>query len=396
MTDSPSPTPYDDSASELEERDSSPNREAPEGELKVVSEPARPVLDREPLRIGPGFVETAGWVLGFFAVQMLLGIVLTMVAVMFMAAVNANGGPSEDTQGVEQYLKSAQGFVVAASQFATIFITIGAVYWRWGRHFATSLRMNRLRFIHLLAILALMLPTQVLSQAIYEQANSVWQILAEQSPLLQMIDKMGINIVESAPNMIKGMAIPTVLLIFVIAPAVSEELLFRGIIGNGLLNRYGVMPGMLVTSMVFAIVHMHPIHATAVFALGAVIHWVYLTTRSIWGPILLHFCNNGFAMFATLYLGAGEAESEGSISPLLTLCSFGTILLLCTFLWQSRSHMTTRDGKPVPFQDEWRFRPSVFTKDRITHRRPSIAISLAALLATLSTLVLIFSESAPS
>lgn len=77
-----------------------------------------------------------------------------------------------------------------------------------------------------------------------------------------------------------------------VLPAVGEELLFRGYLGRGLVSRYGAVRGVLLTSLLFAVAHLHPVQSPVVFFMGVAMHVAYLAGRSLWVPIALHFAIN--------------------------------------------------------------------------------------------------------
>src|SRR5207249_3638911 len=85
-----------------------------------------------------------------------------------------------------------------------------------------------------------------------------------------------------------------------LAPGVSEELWCRGFLGRGLVGRYGPVAGVLLTSLFFGALHLDPPHVVATFCMGAALHVVYLFTRCLWLPILIHFLNNSLAVLTTV------------------------------------------------------------------------------------------------
>lgn len=77
-------------------------------------------------------------------------------------------------------------------------------------------------------------------------------------------------------------------------PAVGEEVMFRGFLGRGLLARYGLAGGTLLSAM-FSLMHADPVQALAVLVLGITLQGVYIATRSLFAPMLLHGLNNALA-----------------------------------------------------------------------------------------------------
>ena len=80
----------------------------------------------------------------------------------------------------------------------------------------------------------------------------------------------------------------------VFAP-VFEEFIFRGVILEAMLRRYRRSVSVVVTSLLFAIVHFEPSVMFTAFVSGLVLGTVYLHTSSIFSTIILHAINNAIA-----------------------------------------------------------------------------------------------------
>jgi membrane protease YdiL (CAAX protease family) len=87
-------------------------------------------------------------------------------------------------------------------------------------------------------------------------------------------------------------------LVIGLGPGIAEELWFRGFFGRGLVARYGVVGGVLLTSLLFGLIHMEPRQVVTASVLGILLHLSYLATRSLLVPILLHFANNSLSILA--------------------------------------------------------------------------------------------------
>jgi uncharacterized protein len=81
-------------------------------------------------------------------------------------------------------------------------------------------------------------------------------------------------------------------LLVVVAP-LTEELLFRGLMLRGMLGRYGAPKAVLTVAALFAVVHLNPWQALSAVALGALLGWFYVRTRSLLPPLLGHAVANG-------------------------------------------------------------------------------------------------------
>ena len=122
---------------------------------------------------------------------------------------------------------------------------------------------------------------------------------------------------------------------FMAAAAVTEELLFRGVLFRLVEERFGTWTSLLLTGLVFGLVHLFnpdaglwgaiAIAVEAGFMLGA----CYAATRNLWVPIGLHFGWN-FALggvFSVAVSGTGESDgllkATMSGSDLVTGGAFG-------------------------------------------------------------------------
>lgn len=82
----------------------------------------------------------------------------------------------------------------------------------------------------------------------------------------------------------------------IIAPII-EEVVFRGIILNGMLKRYSPTTAIVISSLIFAIIHGNIHQAVNAFVLALIIGYVFYKTRSIYLAIFCHFINNASAFF---------------------------------------------------------------------------------------------------
>ncbi|HXF83995.1 MAG TPA: CPBP family intramembrane glutamic endopeptidase [Anaerolineales bacterium] len=85
----------------------------------------------------------------------------------------------------------------------------------------------------------------------------------------------------------------------ILAPPV-EEIFFRGFLFQGFRQRYGLVPGILISSLIFGLAHMDPTSLIPTFLLGAVLAYIYHRSNSVWPGIILHFLVNAFSVCALL------------------------------------------------------------------------------------------------
>jgi len=94
--------------------------------------------------------------------------------------------------------------------------------------------------------------------------------------------------------------ISSLIMIVILAPLL-EELFCRGIILRGLLKHISPLYAILLSALIFGIIHLNPWQAIPAFLIGTLMGWIYWKTRSLWATIFIHFVNNGFAYIITIF-----------------------------------------------------------------------------------------------
>lgn len=82
-----------------------------------------------------------------------------------------------------------------------------------------------------------------------------------------------------------------------VAP-VAEEVFFRGFLQAGLENRFGTWLAILLTALVFAVIHVFPGALPPIFVLGIIFGVLRAETDSVWPCILLHGAFNALSVIA--------------------------------------------------------------------------------------------------
>lgn len=117
--------------------------------------------------------------------------------------------------------------------------------------------------------------------------------------------------------------------IAVFAPLL-EELIFRGIILDGFLQRYAPWKAIIWSSLVFGIAHFNPWQFISAFILGIIIGWLYWKTRSLWPGIFLHFFNNAGAYIVGTLLG--EEQMTTGTEDLLSPVAYSILLFFSLYV----------------------------------------------------------------
>lgn len=88
--------------------------------------------------------------------------------------------------------------------------------------------------------------------------------------------------------------------ICILAP-IYEELLFRGILLRRFTLRWSPQKSIIISSIIFGIIHLNPINMVFAFALGCVLGYAYLKTKNIFIPMILHSFGNFLAYLQYVY-----------------------------------------------------------------------------------------------
>ena len=88
----------------------------------------------------------------------------------------------------------------------------------------------------------------------------------------------------------------------VIVGPFAEEVFFRGFVYSGLVLRWGVLAGLIVSALIFSLAHASVAILIPIFFAGVVLGWLYHRTGSLWGCVWVHVTQNAFAFAATLLL----------------------------------------------------------------------------------------------
>lgn len=89
------------------------------------------------------------------------------------------------------------------------------------------------------------------------------------------------------------------LLLVVVAPA-TEEVLFRGLILRGFVRNYSKGSAILLSALLFAVMHTNPWQFISAFVAGVLLAWLLIETGSLLPCLFAHAAANGTAWLAGL------------------------------------------------------------------------------------------------
>lgn len=369
---------------------------APSSDMPIFpGDPPPPIQRSEmatlPHRPGPHPLEAFGWMVGVIVVHVFAGLVTALGVMGWMVISRGDSGLLRDQKQLQGLIEEKIAIVTSGEQFLFVVAVLMAVGLRlsfppdpggkaaWGR-LCDRLGRVRLGIRHLMVTVAMVLPVSLACGQLYMAADKVWKALLRVLPGLPDIDSIQTtNLVEKLAT---DLSTPGLIFVLAVLPAVGEELVFRGVIGRGLVARLGVVPGILITSFLFAIVHVHPAHALAVFPLGIALHVLYLATRSIWAPILLHFLNNAWAAVVTKYAEPLKLEQIRDDVPVpWPVLVLGICCGVCVvaYLWKSRVEYRLANG--LSWRPLYRSVETPGVSAILERRRPPFMLTLAVLVS---------------
>src|SRR5262249_37992562 len=171
-------------------------------------------------------------------------------------------------------------------------------------------------------------------------------------------------------------------LVIGVGPGIVEELWCRGYLGRGLVGSHGVVLGVLAASFCFGLIHGDPCQGMMAMVMGLWLHFVYLTTRSLILPMLLHFVNNSIAVLSARFPLLEILDTKPSEIPATVYVSAALLLAAGVYvLFQSRARIAPRLPEQILL---WRpaFEgveyPPTDSGMQVVHPQPSPAATLVA------------------
>lgn len=110
-------------------------------------------------------------------------------------------------------------------------------------------------------------------------------------------------------------------------PGICEEILFRGFCQTSLTAHLGTKPAIMITALLFALLHSNPWYFHLYVLLGFLLSWLYAVSGTLWIPILAHTLNNAWT-FTSHHLGL-EIPVRTFFHPIdIMLLGFGLLLVI--------------------------------------------------------------------
>lgn len=133
-------------------------------------------------------------------------------------------------------------------------------------------------------------------------------------------------------------------LVISIIPAISEELVFRGILQNLFIRgTKNIHIAILLSAFIFSTIHLQVYGFVPRFLLGVLFGYIYAWTKNLAFPITAHFSNNMFALLLLFFqqkkrIGLDLTDGQMVPLPIIILCATIGIYLGMYFRKKTQSN----------------------------------------------------------
>lgn len=292
---------------------------------------------------GPGLGEALLWSAGCHLVQ--LAVFAGLAAGLLWCATPHFPPTLAEVLRIVDSLQWETSFLfTGATSLAALLVIVPLVRLRVGRLMRSEFGLRPMSLPQGVLIVAAVAPLALLSDQLYRWGLALNGWLASLVPELEVLTRW--DVMQLIQRQAESTTYPVLLVALALAPAITEEFVFRGLIGRGLTARWGVRLGVLLTTLLFASAHGSPAHAVATIPVGLALHAVYRMTGTLWGAVLLHAGNNALAV-TLLKLHAGATLAA---SPALLFAAAGYLVVVLVLLHETSGRAGTTDADARRFQ----------------------------------------------
>ena len=163
-------------------------------------------------------------------------------------------------------------------------------------------------------------------------------------PLTTLLNAISMLFVDNAVTDMSGQVLeypfPVMLFMMAVFGPVCEELVFRGILYRGYLKSGNALKAVLLSSLLFGLIHMNFNQAPYAFALGVSMALLMEATGSLLAPVLMHMVFNAQSVvlmyvYDRFFPWLLEEQAQQIMGPeelLPTICVYLVLALICTAL----------------------------------------------------------------
>ncbi len=170
------------------------------------------------------------------------------------------------------------------------------------------------------------------------------------------------------------------ILILAVLPAICEELLYRGVIFNGL-RKFGSVWAVLISALFFALAHGSAMQFFYQLILGVVLALIVLKSGSIFASSLVHFLNNAIVVIYNYIVLNTGGEAEVVFEPWLIAVSFIAAVVGGLLIWLVFYFMKERKKEDEKTQNEIYKEVSAARDKKFSSSRSILMFSTSLILA---------------
>jgi len=176
------------------------------------------------------------------------------------------------------------GLGIILGQIISFAVVILIGYKKTGKNFNEVFFINKVSLNYWIAVIVFMFGFVILS--------------SELDNVLEYFLPMPLFLEDTFESiMVEQLFIFSIILI-VIVPTITEEMLFRGIIVSGFKENYSGKKTIIVSALLFGLIHLNPWQFVSAFIIGLFSAWLCLRTKSIFLCLYIHFFNNLLGLIA--------------------------------------------------------------------------------------------------
>ncbi len=95
----------------------------------------------------------------------------------------------------------------------------------------------------------------------------------------------------------------------IVPPAIIEEFALRSVTMQPL-RKYGDLFAIIMTALVFGLMHRNAVQGIFAFIAGAVFGYIAVATNSVWPAVIVHALNNGFSVLLNVLMEINEETAN--------------------------------------------------------------------------------------
>ncbi len=116
----------------------------------------------------------------------------------------------------------------------------------------------------------------------------------------------------------------------IVPPAIIEEFALRSVTMQPL-RKYGDFFAIIMTALVFGLMHRNAVQGIFAFIAGAVFGYIAVATNSVWPAVIVHALNNGFSVLLNVLMETNEEKASRVYALVISIVMVAGILSAILF-----------------------------------------------------------------